>query len=66
MNRILGETLFYEEDFTSMKSFDSHKIEEVTQKNINESGVDRLRIDQCKVFENFMKGSNLPIVAKAY
>ena len=49
-----------------MKSFDSHKIEEVTQKNINESGVDRLRIDQCKVFENFMKGSNLPMVAKAY
>jgi len=26
----------------------------------------KLRIDQCKVFENFMKASNLPVVAANY
>ncbi len=26
----------------------------------------KLRMDQCKVFENFMKASNLPVVAANY
>jgi hypothetical protein len=56
-----------EEDFISMESFSTKHLEDhVFSTNENDSFMGKLRIDQCKIFENFMKPSNLTNVAAAY
>jgi hypothetical protein len=57
-----------EDDFHSLKSFSTNKIEDHAYFNLGEteSFLGKLVIDHCKVFENFMKSSNLPIVAQNY
>ncbi len=57
-----------DEDFQSLTSLETDKAEDQTVYQI--AGPDiyltKMKIDQCKVFENFMKSSNLPVVAAAY
>ena len=57
-----------EEDFHSLASFSTKQIEEQTNYNVLDGDyfLGKIEMDHCKVFENFMKGSNLPVVAANY
>jgi hypothetical protein len=55
--------------FTSNNPNNNNKADEgltFDERDENASRVSRVKIDQCKVFENFMKCSNLPVVAALY
>ena len=51
-----------------MASIETEKVEEKHHFSLNEPDIfmSKLKIDQCKIFENFMKSYNLPVVAEAY
>jgi len=57
-----------DDEFRSLASIETDKIEDKNHYNLNEPDIfmSKLKIDQCKIFENFMKSYNLPVVALAY
>jgi hypothetical protein len=57
-----------DDDFKSLTSIETDKFEDKHTFNMNEPEglMSKLKMDQCKVFENFMKPFNLPVIAAAY
>ena len=64
----MNHFLSIDEEFKSLASIETEKIEDKHHFNLNEPDIfmSKLKIDQCKVFENFMKSYNLPVIAAAY